>query len=299
MLYNLLFFYFLYLRTNEDPKESRENTELQENIKRLETETSTYKKRLEIATEEREKLISSLALANGMKEIMEANLHRTTEELKVQEEERDQLQKQLKMMMEAENRKQEKRDAELDEIRRLHREISIARETRINLETDINLAKQKLKESSDRELKLTHMVESLKERETELNTKLIIAKEKEKNLKDWIENLQPSLKTVAEREEDMRNKLVNFNKDVPASSMQRIKELNELVEKYSVEKNNLKRKLDRITIERDTAMQRVKLLEGQIKKLKSAQALTSNSNSITISIEKVSNFFFFVSYNYN
>ncbi|KAL6435526.1 hypothetical protein ACFW04_005475 [Cataglyphis niger] len=275
-------------RTNEDPKE---NTELQENIKRLETEASTYKKRLEIATEEREKLISSLALANGMKEIMEANLHRTTEELKVQEEECDQLQKQLKMMMEAENRKQEKRDTELDEIRRLHREISIARETRINLETDINLAKQKLKESSDRELKLTHMVESLKEREAELNTKLIIAKEKEKNLKDWIENLQPSLKTVAEREEDISNKLMNFNKDVPTSSMQRIKELNELVEKYSVEKNNLKRKLDKITIERDTAMQRIKLLEGQIKKLKNAQALTSNSNSTTISIEKLQKFY--------
>lgn len=273
-------------RTSEDPKGSRENTELRENIKRLETEMSTYEKRLEIATEEREKLISSVALANGMKEIMEANLHRTTEELKLQEEECDHLQKQLKMMMEAENKKQEQRDAELDEIRGLHREISIARETRINLEADINLARQKLKESSDRELKLTHMVESLKERETELNTKLIIAKEKEKNLKDWIENLQPSLKTVAEREEDTRNKLVNFNKDT-ASFAQRIKELNELVEKYSVEKNNLKRKLDKITIDRDTAMQRVSCLEGRIKKLKNGQAPTSNSNSTTISIERL------------
>lgn len=282
----------MYLRTSEDPKGSRENTELRENIKRLETEMSTYEKRLEIATEEREKLISSVALANGMKEIMEANLHRTTEELKVQEEECDHLQKQLKMMMEAENKKQEQRDAELDEIRGLHREISIARETRINLEADINLARQKLKESSDRELKLTHMVESLKERETELNTKLIIAKEKEKNLKDWIENLQPSLKTVAEREEDTRNKLVNFNKDT-ASFAQRIKELNELVEKYSVEKNNLKRKLDKITIDRDTAMQRVSCLEGRIKKLKNGQAPTSNSNSTTISIERVSNFVHF------
>ncbi|KAM0724726.1 Pericentrin [Formica fusca] len=273
-------------RTSEDPKGSRENTELRENIKRLETEMSTYEKRLEIATEEREKLISSVALANGMKEIMEANLHRTTEELKVQEEECDHLQKQLKMMMEAENKKQEQRDAELDEIRGLHREISIARETRINLEADINLARQKLKESSDRELKLTHMVESLKERETELNTKLIIAKEKEKNLKDWIENLQPSLKTVAEREEDTRNKMVNSNKDT-ASFAQRIKELNELVERYSVEKNNLKRKLDKITIDRDTAMQRVSCLEGRIKKLKNGQAPTSNSNSTTISIERL------------
>lgn len=263
---------------------------MRENIKRLETKVSTYEKRLEIATEEQEKLISSLALANGMKEIVEANLNRTVKELKVREEELDYLQKQLKMMTEAENRKQ--RDTELDEIKVLRREISNARETKINLEADINLARQKLKEFADRELKLTHMVESLKERETELNTKLMIAKEKEKNIKDWIENLQPSLKVIAEKEENIRNKLVNFNTDTSASSLQRIKELNELVEKYSVEKNNLEQELNKIMVDKETLMNHVKILEGEIKKLKSAQASTSN-HLATVPIERVLNFLFF------
>lgn len=262
---------------------------MRENIKRLEIEVSTYEKRLEIATEEQEKLISSLALANGMKEIMEANLNRTMKELKEREEELDYLQKQLKMMTEAENSKQ--RDAELDEIKVLRREISIARETKINLEADINLARQKLKESADRELKLTHMVGSLKERETELNTKLMIAKEKEKNLKDWIENLQPNLKVIAEKEENIR-KLVNFNTDTPATSVQRIKDLNELVERYSVEKNNLEQELNKMMVEKEMLMNRAKVLEGEIKKLKSAQAPTSN-NSTIVPIERVSNFIFF------
>ncbi|XP_025266921.1 pericentrin isoform X3 [Camponotus floridanus] len=266
-----------------DPKESRDNnTELRENIKRLETEVSTYEKRLEIATEEQEKLISSLTLANGMKEIMEANLNRTMKELKEREEELDYLQKQLKMMTEAENNK---RDTELDEIKILRREISIARETKINLEADINLARQKLKESADRELKLTHMVESLKERETDFNTKLMIAKEKEKSLKDWIENLQPNLKVIAEKEENIR-KLVNFNTDTPASSVQRIKDLNELVERYSVEKNNLEQELDKMMVDKEMLMNRAKVLEGEIKKLKSAQAPTSN-NSTTVPIERL------------
>ncbi|XP_072759638.1 uncharacterized protein [Anoplolepis gracilipes] len=278
-------------RTSEGVKENHEksNAELRENIKRLETEMSTYERRLEIATEEQEKLISSLALANGMKEIMEANLQRTMEELKMREEEFDYLQKQLKMMTEVENRRQEQRNAEVEEIKVLHREINSARETRANLEADINFARQKLKESSDRELKLTRMVESLKERETELNMKLRIAKEKEKNLKDWIENLQS--KVVAETEEDMRNKLVNFNKNASANYEQRIKELNESVDRYAIEKNKLEQKLDKTTIDRDMLMHHVKLLEGQIKKLKSAQAPISNSNSIIVPTERLQKFY--------
>lgn len=259
---------------------------MRENIKRLETQVNTYEKQLEIATEEQEKLISSLALANGMKEIMEANLNRTMKELKEREEELDYLQKQLKMMTEAENNKQ--RDTELDEIKILRREISIARETKINLEADINLARQKLKESADRELKLTYMVESLEERETEFNTKLMIAKEKEKNLKDWIENLQPNLKVIAEKEENIRK----LNTDTPATSLQRIKDLNELVERYSVEKNNLEQELNKMMVDKEMLMNRVKVLEGEIKKLKSAQAPTSN-NSTTVPIERVTNFIFF------
>jgi len=233
--------------------------ELRENIKKLENEMSKYEKQLEIATEEQERLISSLALTNGLKEILEADLRRTTDELKAREEECNYLQKQLKML--TESMKQGQRDAELDEIEELRREINVAREIRIELEADINHARQELKESSNRELELAHTVDSLKERETELNTRLAISKEKERKLKDLIENA----------------------KDVPTNFMQKIKELCEAVEKYAVDKNNLEDKIGKMRADRELLMQRVKLLEGQLKKLKTTQT----SSQQMISIERV------------
>lgn len=238
---------------------------------------SKCEKRLEIADEERERLISGLALANGLKEILEADLRRTVEELKSRKEECNYLQKQLKMFTEAESKKQEQRDVELEEIKGLRTEISIARETMIDLEADIKLAKQELKESTDRELKLARTVESWKERETELIARLTASKEKERKLKEFIENLQSSLNTAIEREEDTRHKLVS------SSFAQRNKELNETVEKYTAEKSYLEDKLSRIRVEREMLTRRVKQLEGQVMKLKSAQA----SSQQTAPIERV------------
>ncbi|XP_024874873.1 synaptonemal complex protein 1-like [Temnothorax curvispinosus] len=75
-------------RTSENLEESREhNAELRENMKKLENEMSKYEKKLEIAMEEQERLISSLALTNELKEILEADLWRTTEELRAREQE--------------------------------------------------------------------------------------------------------------------------------------------------------------------------------------------------------------------
>ncbi|XP_011164731.1 golgin subfamily A member 4 isoform X3 [Solenopsis invicta] len=251
-------------RTSENLEESREhNTELRENIKKLENEMSKYEKKLEIATEEQERLISSLALTNGLKEIVETDLRRTMEELKAREEDCNYLQKQLKML--TESKKQDQRNAELDEIKELRREINIAREIRLELETDINRAKQELKESSNRELKLARTVEALKERETELDTKLTVSKEKERKLKDLLENV----------------------KDVPANFMQKIKELSETIEKYAVEKSNLEDKIGKMRTHREMLSQRVKLLEGQLKKLKTTQA----SNQQMIPIERLQSFY--------
>lgn len=247
------------------------------NVKRLEAELNKFEKRLEIADEERERLISGLALANGLKEILEADLRRTAEELKVREEECNYLQKQLKMFTEAESKKQEQRDIELKEIKELRKEISIAREARIDLEADITLAKQELKESSDRELKLARTVESWKERETELIAKLTTSKEKERKLKEVIEDLQSNLKAAIEREGDIKHKLVSSN------FAQRNKELNETVEKYTVEKSYLEDKLRRIRLEREMLTQRVKQLEGQVKELKSTQA----SSQQAVPVERV------------
>ncbi|XP_067212431.1 myosin heavy chain, clone 203-like [Linepithema humile] len=129
-------------RTSENVEENCENNaELRVNVKRLETEVNKCEKRLEIADEERERLISGLALANGLKEILEADLRRTADDLKAREEECNYLQKQLKMFIKAEGKKQEQRDVELEEIKGLRKEISIAREARIDLEADIKLAK--------------------------------------------------------------------------------------------------------------------------------------------------------------
>lgn len=249
---------------------------------------SRYEKRLEIATEERERLISSLELANGIKEILQANLRRTAEELKAREDECDYLQKQIQVLSEVGSRKQEQRaNAEMGEIKGLRREINIAKETRIDLEADIKLAKQDLRETSERELKLARIVESLTEREAELNTKLALSKERERKLKESIEELQTSLSTVViERDEgirDLRNKLLNA-KDIPASFAQQIKELNEKAERYAAERNNFQDKLGKMKEDKESLAQRVKVLEGQIKRLKSMQA---SNQQHSVSIERV------------
>lgn len=223
---------------------------------------------MEIADEERESLISSLELANGMKEIFEANLRRTEEELKAREVECDCLQKRMKMMREIESKKQEQRDAEMDDVQDLRKEINTARDTRMDLEADRSLAKQEIKMSSERELKLSRALESLKGRAAELSRELAVSQENERRMKELIENVQPSLKAAAEREEEM--KLLLSARDIP-SVLQRNKELIETIEKYAAERNNLEDKLGRMRHDRDLLMHRVKQLEGQVTKLKATQ----------------------------
>ncbi|XP_011862266.1 PREDICTED: A-kinase anchor protein 9-like isoform X2 [Vollenhovia emeryi] len=245
-------------------KSCEHNAELRESVKRLENEISKYEKQLEIAIEEQERLISSLALTNGLKEILEADLRRTTEELKAREGDCNYLQKQLKIL--TENKKQvQDWQAELDENKELRREVNIAREVRIELEADINRAKQELKEFSNRELKLVRTIESMKERETEFNKRLASSKEKERRVKDLIENVE----------------------DVPANFTQKFKELSETVEKYVVEKSYLEDKIGKLRVDRELLTQRVKLLEGQLKKLKTTQA----SSQEMVPIERLQHFY--------
>ncbi|XP_025158189.1 pericentrin isoform X3 [Harpegnathos saltator] len=256
---------------NVDPEKNRDNNaELRKNIKRLEVEMSRYEKRLEIATEERERLISSLALTKGKKEIVEANLQRIAEELKARVEECDYL--------------QEQRDIEMGEIKGLRREINIAKEARMDQEADIKLAKQELRESAERELKLTRTVESLKEREAELNTKLAFSKERERKLEELVEDLQTNINAAAvEREVDVRDLKSKLSdaKDIPASLVQQVKELNGKVEKYAAERDNLQDKLGRMREDKESLTQRVKMLEEQIKKL----------NQQLVPIERLQNFY--------
>lgn len=243
---------------------------------------SKYERRLEIAEEERDNLIKALASANGQKDL-EANLERTMAELKAREEKCDYLQKQLRMLTEIESKKQEQRDSEHYEMKRLRREFNIAREAMIDLEADVKLAKQELKESLDRELKLVRTVESLNERETELNSQLALLRDNERKLKDLIEELRSKSKfSAVETEEDTRNRQAG-TADVSAAFEQKIKELNETIERYAAEKNNLQDKLSKTRIDRGLLSQSVKLLEGEVKKLKSAQVTTQQ----TAPVEKV------------
>lgn len=280
-------FAFLYFSTSEDSEKSRDdNAELRENIKRLEIEMSRYEKRLEIATEERERLISGLTLAKSMKEIVESDLRRTTEDLKTREEECDCLQKQIQVLTDMENRKQEQRYVEIDEIKELRREVNISREVRMDIEADMKLAKQELKDISERELILVRTVETLKEREAELSTEFTLSKERERSLEELIKTLQASLHAVVGKEEgirDLRNKLSDTKDNVPANITQKMKALYDKVEKYAAERSNLQDRFGRMVEEKESLMQRVKMLEGQIKKLKSTQS----SNPQTVLLERV------------
>lgn len=277
----------LYFSTSEDSEKSRDdNAELRENIKRLEIEMSRYEKRLEIATEERERLISGLTLAKSMKEIVESDLRRTTEDLKTREEECDCLQKQIQVLTDMENRKQEQRYVEIDEIKELRREVNISREVRMDIEADMKLAKQELKDISERELILVRTVETLKEREAELSTEFTLSKERERSLEELIKTLQASLHAVVGKEEgirDLRNKFSDTKDNVPANITQKMKALYDKVEKYAAERSNLQDRLGRMVEEKESLMQRVKMLEGQIKKLKSTQS----SNPQTVLLERV------------
>lgn len=251
-------------------------------MRKLEAELSNYKKQLEIATEERENLVKCLALANGQKDLLEVNLRRTMEELKAREERCDYLQKQLRMLTEVESKKQEQRDAELHEIKELRWEVKVAREAKIALEADIKLAKQELKDSLDREMKLARTVESLKQREAELSSRLVLSKEKERKLKGLIEEEDAKFFAIETEEEKVQS-----TADVTASFVQKIKTLNEMVEKYATERNNLHDKLNKIRIDRGLLIQRVKLLEADVKKMKSTQA----SSQQIVPVEKVRYYF--------
>ncbi|KZC09212.1 Pericentrin [Dufourea novaeangliae] len=167
-------------------KEERNNAELKDTLRKLQTEKSRLEKQLEMEVEEKEKMISSLALIEGIKDHLQTDLSRTKEELKDCEAECEWLQKRIKTMTDAENRRQEQRTTEHNELKGLRREINNAREVMVDLEADMKQSKRELTEAVERELKLAETLESLKERETDLLKKLFVAKDEEKKLKSMI-----------------------------------------------------------------------------------------------------------------
>ncbi|XP_076236132.1 uncharacterized protein LOC143180351 isoform X3 [Calliopsis andreniformis] len=270
--------YLLLMETYE--KEERNNAELKDALRKLQMEKSQFKKQLEVEVEEKEKLISSLALVEGVKDHLQTDLRRTKEELKAREEECEWLQKRIKTMTDAEMRRQEQRTSEHNELKGLRREINNAREVMMDLEADMKQSKRELTESVEREIKLTETIAILKERETNLLKNLADIKEEEKKLRDIIAELQQDLKLSARRELELTKELKGrspTDKNDPTKYIQKIKDLSDSNEKYAHERCVLQEKLIKAREEKEQLSQRVKLLEAQVKQSRGPRDVNTQS----------------------
>ncbi|XP_076757518.1 uncharacterized protein LOC143427349 isoform X6 [Xylocopa sonorina] len=261
-------------------KVERDNTELKDTLRKLQAEKSRFEKQLEVEVEEKEKLISSLALVEGIKDHLQTDLRRTKEEVKAREEECEWLQKRIKIMSDTEARRQEQRTSEENELKALRREINNAREVMTDLEADMKQSKRELTESLEREMKLAETLEAIKERESDLHKKLSSSKDTEKKLRDMIVELQQDLKACTRREleltKELKNRFTN-DKNMPAKFVQKIKDLSDANEKYMTEKSVLQEKLIKAREEKEQLSQRVKLLEVQAKQSNGSQDLNAMS----------------------
>ncbi|XP_014603127.1 PREDICTED: golgin subfamily A member 4-like isoform X3 [Polistes canadensis] len=248
----------------EYEKEQRKNVELRDSLKKNETERNRYEKQLEVVVEEKESLVSSLVLADGIKEQLEIDLRRTKEELKAKEAECEWLQNRIKTMSDAEAKRQDQRTSEHYELKGLRRELENAREVIIDLEADM---KQSKLESGERESKLRQKLESFKIKEAELIEKLILSKDEERKQRELVLELQQKLKTrvkkIADLTKELDIKSTKENND-PAKYMNKIKELMEINEKYSNEKDILHYKLVKVKHDKEQLKEQIRDLQTQL-----------------------------------
>ncbi|CAD1471579.1 unnamed protein product [Heterotrigona itama] len=248
-------------------KERKENAELKDTLRKLQMEKNRCEKQLEVELEKEENL------KNGNNDHLQIDLRRTKEKLKTRQEECEWLQKRIKIMSDAETKRQEQKSTEHDELKNLRREINNAREVIMDLEADMKQSKRELTESVEREMKLTETVEALKERENDLFKKLSAFKDEEKKLKNVIAELEQEVKSCTRRELQLTKELKNrfTDEDIPIKYTQKIKDLSETNEKYMTEKTVLQEKLIQAREEKEQLIQRIKLLEDQIKRIKTSQ----------------------------
>ncbi|XP_043259334.1 A-kinase anchor protein 9-like isoform X1 [Colletes gigas] len=255
-------------------KAERNNAELRDTVRKLQMEKNRFEKQLEVEVDEKEKLISSLALIEGIKDHLQTDLRRTKEDFKAREKECEWLQKRIKSMSDTENRRQEQSTTEHNELKALRREINNAREVMMDLEADMKQSKREVTESLEREMKLAETLETLRERETDLLKRLSACKDEEQKLRDTIIELQQDLRATIKRESDLSKELKSKftgEKNVPAKFIQKIKDLSDINEKYANEKSVLQEKLIKAREEKEQLSQRVKLLEAQVKRSRSSQ----------------------------
>ncbi|XP_015171132.1 PREDICTED: golgin subfamily A member 4-like isoform X2 [Polistes dominula] len=261
----------------EYEKEQRKNVELRDSLKKIETERNRYEKQLEVVVEEKESLVSSLVLADGIKEQLEIDIRRTKEELKAKEDECEWLQKRIKTMSNAEAKRQDQRTNEHHELKGLRRELEHTREVIIDLEADM---KQLKLESGERESKLRQKLESFKTKEVELTEKLSLSKDEERKQKELVFELNQKYKNCVKKILDLTKELdtksTKENND-PTKYMNKIKELNE---KYSNEKDLLQFKLVEAKHDKEQLKEQIRDLQTQLQLNK--HSLPANTEQLEI-----------------
>lgn len=222
-------------------KEYRENIELQETIKKINTEKDRCVKNLEIAVEENEKLLSTVALLEDTKGHVEINLKHTIDELKLKTEECEWLQKRIKTMTDAENKRAEQKIDYENELKKLKREMSNMKEVMNDADEDANEMRRQLTLTLSEQAQLSQVVMSLRKIEADLKKKLNEATLEEGKLRVIITDLQSQLRSVSVQRDYFPEKDSENEKDSHYQKI--INDLNNEIDRYSHEKLILHEKL--------------------------------------------------------
>ncbi|KAK0092054.1 hypothetical protein PV326_002297, partial [Microctonus aethiopoides] len=243
-------------------KVSREIVELNNTLKTLQTEKSRHEAEINAQIEERGKLLSKLALTEGTKECLEVDLKRTKEELKSRIEECDWLQKQIKIISDAEEKKRKQRSDDQSIIKNLRIEIKNLKAVMKDLEVDSVDMKRELMQSQTEQTQLSQMLLSLRKSETDLQKKLNAAKSEADKLRNIIADLECDLQIRTQMDSQSSKKdITSSDKIVSSKLMEQNAKLTSENIRYSNEKSILLDKLTRTREDLDRYMRRINELE--------------------------------------
>ncbi|XP_011314815.1 A-kinase anchor protein 9 isoform X3 [Fopius arisanus] len=230
----------------------REIEDLKTSLQTMESERNKYKKDLEIAIEETEKLLSNLMIVEGDKDHLEIIQRRLKTTIKTRDEEIEWLQKKIKGLTEAEEKRQQQKSDQDNELKSLRQEIKNVREVMHDWQIDTDQMSQQLRASLAERAQLTQVVAALRKSEEEMGKRFNEAKAKEEKLQGIIDELRGQVR--GERE-------YNAPRGVEGQFVQSISELCGKLERYADEKSILHEKLIAERVERERLEARIRELE--------------------------------------
>ncbi|KAK0179009.1 hypothetical protein PV327_007836 [Microctonus hyperodae] len=245
-------------------KITRETVELNNTLKTLQMEKNRHETELVAQIEERGKLLSKLALTEGTKECLEVDLKRTKEELKSRIDECEWLQKQIKIISDAEEKKRKQRSDDQSIIKNLRIEIKNLKAVMKDLEVDSVDMKRELMQSQTEQTQLSQMVLSLRKSETDLQKKLNVAKSEVENLRHTIANLESDLQIKTQIDlQSSKKDAITSDKIASAKLIEQNAKLTSENKRYSNEKSIFLDKLTRTREDLDRYMKRTNELESK------------------------------------